>query len=96
LHSKSKVKFDFQTIRTRVIPILKGTEAKNYPAKIDRFHGWRKQYVDYYIRKLQKAGLIHREKRSNFAEYQLTEKGQNFLISCEGILFSSGVLHRRG
>ena len=94
--SKSKVKFDFSTVRSRVLPILKGIEVKMYPAKIGRAHGWSKQHVDYYIKKLEKAGLIRRLKRSNFVDYELTERGQNFLISCEGVLFSSGVfrLHR--
>lgn len=94
--SKSKVKFDFNTVRTRVIPILKGIEVKMYPSKIGRARGWKKQHVAYYIRKLEKAGLIRRLKRSNIVDYELTERGQNFLISCEGVLFSSGVfrLHR--
>jgi predicted transcriptional regulator len=94
--SKSKVKFDFCTVRTRVIPILKGFEVKMYPAKIGRARGWKKQHVAYYVRKLEKAGLIRRVKRSSFVDYELTERGQNFLISCEGVLFSSGVfrLHR--
>jgi predicted transcriptional regulator len=94
--SKSKVKFDFATVRTRVLPILKGIEVKDYPAKIARIRGWSKQNVDYYVKKMVKAGLISRKKRSNFVEYELTAKGQNFLISCEGVLFSSGVfrLHR--
>lgn len=94
--SKSKVKFDFCTVRTRVIPILKGIECKMYPAKIGRTRGWKKQHVAYYVGKLEKAGLIHRLKRSNFVDYELTERGQNFLTSCEGVLFSSGVfrLHR--
>jgi predicted transcriptional regulator len=94
--SKSKVKFDFCTVRTRVIPILKGIEVKMYPAKIGRARGWKKQHVAYYVKKLEKAGLIHRLKRSNFVDYELTERGQNFLVSCEGVLFSSGVfrLHR--
>jgi predicted transcriptional regulator len=94
--SKSKVKFDFCTVRTRVIPILKGIEVKMYPAKIGRTRGWKKQQVAYYVRKLEKAGLIRRVKRSSFVDYELTERGQNFLISCEGVLFSSGVfrLHR--
>ena len=94
--SKSKVKFDFCTVRTRVIPILKGIEVKMYPAKIGRARGWNKQHVAYYVKKLEKAGLIRRLKRSNFVDYELTEQGQNFLISCEGVLFSSGVfrLHR--
>ena len=93
---KSKVKFDFSTVRTRVIPILKGIESGMYPAKIGRVRGWSKQHVDYYVRKLEKAGLIRRLKRSNFVDYELSERGQNFLISCEGVLFSSGVfrLHR--
>ena len=89
--SKSKVKFDFCTVRTRVIPILKGIEVKMYPAKIGRARGWKKQHVAYYVKKLEKAGLIRRLKRSNFVDYELTERGQNFLISCEGVLFSSGV-----
>ena len=78
------------------IPILKGIEVKMYPAKIGRARGWKKQHVAYYVKKLEKAGLIRRLKRSNFVDYELTEQGQNFLISCEGVLFSSGVfrLHR--
>lgn len=94
--SESKVKFDFCTVRTRVIPILKGIEVKMYPAKIGRARGWKKQHVAYYVRKLEKAGLIRRVKRSSFVDYELTDRGQNFLVSCEGVLFSSGVfrLHR--
>jgi predicted transcriptional regulator len=94
--SKSKVKFDFSTVRTRVIPILKGIEVGMYPSKIGRVRGWSKQHVAYYVKKLEKAGLIRRLKRSNFVDYELTERGHNFFISCEGVLFSSGVfrLHR--
>ena len=94
--SKSKVKFDFCTVRTRVIPILKGIDVKLYPSKIGRDRGWSKQHVAYYVKKLEKAGLIRRLKRSNIVDYELTDRGQNFLISCEGVLFSSGVfrLHR--
>jgi predicted transcriptional regulator len=94
--SKSKVKFDFNTVRSRVIPILKGIEVKMYPAKIGRARGWKRQHVAYYVKKLEKAGLIRRLKRSNFVDFELTDRGQNFLISCEGVLFSSGVfrLHR--
>jgi predicted transcriptional regulator len=94
--SKSKVKFDFCTVRTRVIPILKGIEVKMYPSKIGRARGWKKQHVAYYVCKLEKAGLIRRVKRSSFVDYELTERGQNFLVSCESVLFSSGVfrLHR--
>jgi len=79
-----------------VIPILKGIEVKMYPAKIGRARGWKKQHVAYYVRKLEKAGLIRRVRRSSFVDYELTDRGQNFLVSCEGVLFSSGVfrLHR--
>ncbi len=94
--SKSNVKFDFNTVRSRVIPILKGIEVKMYPAKIGRVRGWKRQHVAYYVKKLEKAGLIRRLKRSNIIDYELTERGQNFLISCEGVLFSSGVFRLHG
>jgi hypothetical protein len=55
---KSKVKFDFSTVRSRVLPILKGIEVKMYPAKIGRAREWSKQHVDYYVKKLEKSGLI--------------------------------------
>ena len=94
--SKSKVKFDFNTVRTRVIPILKRVEVGDYPSKIARIYGWSKQHVFYYMKKLEKAGLVRRKVRSNVVFYDLTPKGQNFLGSCEGVVFGSGVyrLHR--
>lgn len=94
--SKSKVKFDFTTVRTRAIPIMKRIEVGEYPAKIGRIYGWSRQHVSYYVKKLVKAGLIRRKKRSSAVFYDLTLRGQNFLSSCEGVLFSSGVfrLHR--
>jgi len=93
---KSKVKFDFTTVRTRVIPILKRVEVGDYPAKIGRVYGWSKQHVSYYLKKLQKAGLVRRKVRSRAVFYELTERGQNFLSRCEGVVFGSGVyrLHR--
>jgi hypothetical protein len=33
------------TVRTNVIPILKGIKVKMYPAKIGCAHGWSKQHV---------------------------------------------------
>jgi len=94
--SKSKVKFDFTTVRTRVIPILKRVEVGDYPAKIGRIYGWSKQHVSYYLKKLQKAGLIRRKVRSRVVFYELTERGKNFLGSCEGEVLGSGVyrLHK--
>jgi len=35
----SKVKFDFDTLQTRVISILKGLEVEYYPVKIGRMYG---------------------------------------------------------
>jgi DNA-binding MarR family transcriptional regulator len=96
LPSKSKVKFYFRTVRSRVIPILKRIEVGDYPSKIARIYGWSKQHVFYYIRKLEKAGLVRRQVRSNVVFYELTGKGQKVLTSCEGVVFGSGVyrLHK--
>jgi DNA-binding MarR family transcriptional regulator len=96
LRQKSKVKFYFRTVRSRVIPILKRVEVGDYPSKIARIYGWSKQHVFYYVRKLEKAGLVRRKVRSNVVFYELTRKGQNLLTSCEGVVFGSGVfrLHR--
>jgi predicted transcriptional regulator len=63
--SKSKVKFDFTTVRTRVIPIMKRVQVGDYPAKIGRIYGWSKQHVSYYLKKLEKAGLVCRKRRSS-------------------------------
>jgi DNA-binding MarR family transcriptional regulator len=63
----------------------------DYPAKIGRTHGCSKQHVSYYLNKLEKAGLVCRKKRSSAVFFELTLRGQNFLGSCEGILFGSGV-----
>ena len=89
--SKSKVKFDFSTVRTRIIPIMKRVEVGEYPAKIGRTYGWSKQHVSYYLNKLEKAGLVCRKRRSSAVFFELTLRGQNFLGSCEGVLFGSGV-----
>ena len=40
LLQKSKVKFYFSTVRSRVIPILKRIEVGDYPSKIARLYGW--------------------------------------------------------
>jgi DNA-binding MarR family transcriptional regulator len=96
LRQKSKVKFYFRTVRSRVIPILKRVEVGDYPSKIARIYGWSKQHVFYYLGKLQKAGLVRRKVRSNVVFYELTRKGQKLLTSCEGVVYGSGVfrLHR--
>jgi hypothetical protein len=48
------------------------------------------------MRKLQKAGLIRRKVRSKAVFYELTDKGKELLVSCEGLVFGSGVyrLHK--
>ena len=96
LFQKSKVKFYFSTVRSRVIPILKRIEVGDYPSQIARLYGWSKQHVFYYVKKLEKAGLIRRKVRSSVVFYELTDRGQKVLRSCEGVVYSSGVfrLHR--
>ena len=89
--SKYKVKFDFSTVRTRVIPILKRVEVKDYPAKIGRIYGWSRQHVTYYLNKLQRCGLVKRQVRSRAVFYELTGRGKNFRVSCEDVVFGSGV-----
>lgn len=87
----SKVKFDFSTVRTRIIPILRRVEVEDYPAKIGRVYGWSRQHVCYYLRKLEKCGLVRRRVRSRAVFYQLTSRGKTFLESCENVVFGSGV-----
>ena len=96
LTQKSKVKFYFSTVRSKVIPILKRIEVGDYPSKIARICGWSKQHVFYYLKKLEKAGLVRRKVRSSAVFYELTRKGQKVLTSCEGVVYSSGVyrLHK--
>ena len=87
----SKVKFDFSTVRTRVIPILKRVEVEDYPAKIGRVYGWSRQHVSYYLGKLEHCGLVKRKVRSRAVFYELTGRGKSFLASCENVVFGSGV-----
>jgi DNA-binding MarR family transcriptional regulator len=96
LLQKSKVKFYFSTVRSRVIPILKRVEVGDYPSKIARLYGWSKQHVFYYLKKLEQAGLVRRKVRSSAVFYELTNRGQKVLTSCEGVVYSSGVyrLHK--
>ena len=79
-----------------MIPILKRVEVGDYPSKIARLHGWSKQHVFYYLKKLEQAGLVRRKVRSSAVFYELTGRGQKVLTSCEGIVYSSGVfrLHK--
>ncbi|MGA2308793.1 MAG: winged helix-turn-helix domain-containing protein [Candidatus Bathyarchaeia archaeon] len=91
--SKYKVKFDFTTVRTWILPILRRIQAGDYPTKIGRLVGLSRQHVHYYLKKLEECKLIHREKRSSVVFYELTGGGTNFLRSCEGVVFP-GELYR--
>jgi DNA-binding transcriptional ArsR family regulator len=88
---KLKVKINFKSLRTRLLPILRYLEAGNYPAKIARMLGLSKPHVFYYVKKLEQAGLIRRQRRSNIVIYEVTRHGINFLTGSEGVLFGSGV-----
>lgn len=84
---KYNVKFDTNTTRRWVLPILRRIDAGDYPTKIGRIVGLSKQHVHYYIKKLQKAKLVKREKRTNVVFYELTSRGKNLLTLCEGRVF---------
>ena len=66
---------------------MRRIEAGDYPTKAGRLVGLSRQHTQYYIKKLQEAGLIYREKRSNVVFYELTERGTTLLKSCEGKVF---------
>ena len=85
--SKYKVKFDFSTVRTWVLPLLMRIDMGDYPTKAGRIIGLSRQHTWYYIRKLEKCNLIRREKRSNVVFYELTPESKNLLGLCEGRLF---------
>ena len=90
---KYKVQFDTEKIRTWVLPLLRRIEAGDYPAKAGKLIGLSRQHTQYYVKKLEEAGLIYREKRSNVVFYELAESGKTLLKSCEGRVFP-GELHR--
>jgi len=89
--SKLKVKMNFKTVRSRLLPILKYLEAGNYPAKIARMLGFSKPQVAYYVKKLEQVGFVRRQRRSNIVIYSVTRRGSSFLTGSEGCLFGSGV-----
>ena len=84
---KYKVKFDFTTVRTWVLPILRRVDVGDYPTKIGRIVGLSKQHVHYYLKKLERCKLVRRDKRTNVVFYELTREGKNLLTSCEGRVF---------
>jgi hypothetical protein len=68
-------------------------EAGDFPTKAGRIIGLSRQHVWYYIRKLERASLIVRERRSNAVFYGLSREGKNLLGLCEGVVFP-GRLYR--
>ena len=84
---KYKVKFDFTTVRTWVLPILRRVDVGDYPTKIGRIVGLSKQHVHYYLKKLERCKLVRRDKRTNVVFYEVTREGKNLLTSCEGRVF---------
>jgi len=89
--SKLKVKVNFKTIRTRLVPIMKLLDDGYYSAKIASTLGLSKPHVDYYVKKLRQAGLIRREKRSSIVPYEVTKQGKEFLAGSESVLLGSRV-----
>ena len=85
--SKSRVKFDTRTVHTWVLPLLKRIGVGDYPTKAGRIVGLSRQHTWYYVRKLEEARLIRREKRSNVVFYELTAESKNLLTLCEGTVF---------
>ncbi|HYA78584.1 MAG TPA: helix-turn-helix domain-containing protein, partial [Verrucomicrobiae bacterium] len=66
-------------VRTWVLPLMKRIYAGDYPTKAGRILGLSRSHVWYYVCKLEKAGLVYQEKRSNAAFYALTTEGSNLL-----------------
>jgi hypothetical protein len=85
--SKYKVKFDTRTVRRWVLPLLIRIGKGDYPTEAGRIIGLSRQHAWYYVRKLQRCGLVRREKRSNVVFYELTEESKRLLTLCEGTVF---------
>lgn len=81
----SKVKFYNCSVRTRLLPILKRID-ENYPTKVARLLGMSRQHVHYYLKKLEKAGLVKRVGPRWPAFYETTERCKKFLTGCEGLV----------
>jgi predicted transcriptional regulator len=88
---KLKVKLNFKSIRSHVVPILKYLEVGEYKANIACMLNMSKPHVDYYVEKLERVGFVRREKRSNIVCYEVTLEGKNFLTGTEQVLLGSRV-----
>ena len=80
-------KLDKNPLRLRyvafVIRLLRAVESGDYPSKIARYMGVKRQVVDYYLRKLRKAGYLRKIKRGMITNYELTPLCQAFLTRSE-------------
>src|SRR3989337_496916 len=85
--SMSKVQFYNRTTRQYLLPILRRIDVGDHMAKVGRIVGLKRQHVKYYVCKMERAGLVHRVKRSSIVDYELTNRGKNLLTSCEGVVF---------
>jgi len=81
----SEVKKSFTQRFDLIRDILRLVEAGYYPSKIARVLGTYKQLINYYLKKLEKAGYIRKEVRDRITVYSLTEKGKKFLAGVEGL-----------
>jgi DNA-binding MarR family transcriptional regulator len=88
---KLKVKLNFKSVRSNIIPILKLLAAGRYSAEIARMLKMSKPHVAYYTKILEKTGFIRREKRSDIVCYEVTVKGKEFLDRSEGVLVGSKI-----
>ncbi|MEM3623007.1 MAG: winged helix-turn-helix domain-containing protein [Candidatus Bathyarchaeia archaeon] len=80
----SKVKFYNWSVRKRLIPILKLID-ENYPTKVAKVLRMSRQHMHYYLKKLEKAGLVKRTGPRWPAFYETTEQCKKFLSGCEGL-----------
>jgi len=84
--SKSKFRKKNLTSIYRILTLIH--KKHYYGSRIARALGMSRQLVGYYLKKLEKEGLIKRELRTSFISYQLTEKGKDFHRKLRGVLQS--------
>ncbi|MEM4154505.1 MAG: helix-turn-helix domain-containing protein [Candidatus Caldarchaeum sp.] len=69
----------------RLLPyrILRLVESGQYPAKIARLLGVKRELVNYYLRRFLKMGLVKKTRLGKISVYELTEHGRVFLTGGE-------------
>ena len=76
-----------------LIDILSRISRGETPYDIQKRYGWARQRLNYWVKKLKKAGLIVLKFRSTIAFYELTEEGKNFYTGYVKSLSSGIRLH---